>query len=33
MIIDNWRMLHGRSAIIESEKSRYIERTYLRKLK
>lgn len=33
LIIDNWRMLHGRSAIIESEKSRHIERTYLRKLK
>jgi hypothetical protein len=29
LIIDNWRMLHGRSAVPESESARRIERVYL----
>lgn len=33
LIIDNWRMLHGRAAIADSGMSRYIERAYLGALK
>jgi alpha-ketoglutarate-dependent taurine dioxygenase len=29
LIIDNWRMLHGRSAVQQSEKDRLLERAYL----
>jgi L-asparagine oxygenase len=29
MVIDNWRMLHGRSAVMESYRDRHLERVYL----
>lgn len=29
MVIDNWRMLHGRSAVMESYQNRHLERVYL----
>ncbi len=29
LIIDNWRMLHGRTAVQQSEKARLLERAYL----
>lgn len=29
MVIDNWRMLHGRSAVMESYRNRHLERVYL----
>lgn len=29
MVIDNWRMLHGRSAVMESYSDRHVERVYL----
>lgn len=32
LVIDNWRMLHGRSAVSESSMNRVIERTYLNNL-
>ncbi|MCK1658534.1 TauD/TfdA family dioxygenase [Bradyrhizobium sp. 151] len=32
LVIDNWRMLHGRSAVAELCSDRIIERTYLRSL-
>lgn len=32
IIIDNWRMLHGRGAVPERSRSRHIERVYLRTL-
>jgi L-asparagine oxygenase len=32
LIIDNWRMLHGRSAVPEACTDRIVERTYLRSL-
>lgn len=33
LIVDNWRMLHGRSEITDDARSRHIERTYFRALK
>lgn len=33
LVVDNWRMLHGRSAIPDKCATRVIERTYLEKLK
>lgn len=32
LVIDNWRMLHGRSAVPPTAASRHIERAYLRSL-
>lgn len=32
IIIDNWRMLHGRAAVPEHSRSRHIERVYLKAL-
>lgn len=32
LVIDNWRYLHGRGAVLSSAKHRKIERAYLRKL-
>ncbi len=32
LIIDNWRMLHGRSAVSEDHRDRCLERVYLRSL-
>ena len=29
LVIDNWRMLHGRSPILQASNSRHIERVYL----
>jgi L-asparagine oxygenase len=29
MVIDNWRMLHGRSAVMENYSDRHLERVYL----
>lgn len=33
LVIDNWRMLHGRAATPENALDRHIERTYLKALK
>lgn len=33
LLLDNWRMLHGRSAISARGKSRQIDRSYLRELR
>ena len=33
LIIDNWRMLHGRSSVLEICKTRVIERVYLESIK
>lgn len=33
VVIDNWKMLHGRAAVPESNHSRRIERVYLRTLR
>ena len=33
LIIDNWRMLHGRPAIAQNRRNRKLERIYLRSLK
>jgi alpha-ketoglutarate-dependent taurine dioxygenase len=32
MVIDNWRMLHGRSAVMESYRDRHLIRVYLGRL-
>jgi L-asparagine oxygenase len=32
VVIDNWRMLHGRAAVSEASRSRRIERVYLKAL-
>lgn len=32
LVIDNWRMLHGRTAVPESARSRCVERVYLERL-
>jgi hypothetical protein len=32
LVIDNWRMLHGRSKTSEMASSRHIDRAYMRKL-
>ena len=33
LLIDNWKMMHGRGAILPENRNRIIERVYLRKLK
>ena len=32
VIIDNWRMLHGRPAVPEGRRDRHLQRVYLRSL-
>lgn len=32
MVIDNWRMLHGRSPVLDAHRDRHLKRVYLRNL-